>query len=61
MENVQLKCSRITIYQPNRYPFLMIDKVTEVCPGKWQKDIKTLQIMNVFKHFEDNPNMQVQN
>jgi 3-hydroxyacyl-[acyl-carrier-protein] dehydratase len=38
-------------YQPNRYPFLMIDYVTEVVPGKLQMDIKILQIMSGFFQF----------
>ena len=27
-------------YQPNRYPFLMIDYVDEVLPGKYVRGIK---------------------
>ena len=29
-------------YQPNRYPFLLIDRVTEVLPGKYAKGYKNV-------------------
>ena len=29
-------------YQPNRYPFLLIDRVTEVIPGKSAKGYKNM-------------------
>ena len=29
-------------YQPNRYPFLLIDRVTEVVPGKYAKGFKNI-------------------
>ena len=29
-------------YQPNRYPFLMIDRVTDVEPGEYAKGYKHL-------------------
>lgn len=46
-------------YQPNRYPFLMIDYVTEVIPGKSAKGYKNLTNNEWFfpKHFEGHPNM----
>lgn len=46
-------------YQPNRYPFLMIDRVTEVLPGKYAKGYKNLTNNEWFfpKHFPGNPNM----
>ena len=46
-------------YQPNRYPFLMIDRVTEVCPGKYAYGYKNLSNNEWFfpKHFQGNPNM----
>lgn len=46
-------------YQPNRYPFLMIDRVTEVLPGKYAKGYKNLSNNEWFfpKHFPGNPNM----
>lgn len=46
-------------FQPNRYPFLLIDRVTEVCPGKYAKGFKNLTNNEWFfpKHFPGNPNM----
>jgi 3-hydroxyacyl-[acyl-carrier-protein] dehydratase len=46
-------------YQPNRYPFLMIDRVTEVVPGKYAKGFKNLTNNEWYfpKHFPGNPNM----
>jgi 3-hydroxyacyl-[acyl-carrier-protein] dehydratase len=42
MKGFSLNCVELQEYQPNRYPFLMIDHVEEVIPGKSAKDIKTL-------------------
>lgn len=46
-------------YQPNRYPFLMIDYVTEVIPGVSAKGYKNLTNNEWYFpiHFEDRPNM----
>lgn len=46
-------------YQPNRYPMLMIDYVTEVVPGSYAKGYKNLTNNEWFfpKHFEGHPNM----
>ena len=46
-------------YQPNRYPFLMIDKVVDVCPGKYAIGYKNLTNNEWYfpKHFENHPNM----
>jgi len=46
-------------YQPNRYPFLMIDRVTEVSPGYYSIGFKNLTNNEWYfpKHFSDNPNM----
>tara|TARA_Y100001968_G_C19333826_1_gene705719 strand:- start:573 stop:1034 length:462 start_codon:yes stop_codon:yes gene_type:complete len=46
-------------YQPNRYPFLMIDRVTSVLPGKYAVGYKNLTNNEWFfpKHFVGNPNM----
>ena len=46
-------------YQPNRYPFLMIDRVTECLPGKYCKGYKNLTNNEWFfpKHFPEAPNM----
>lgn len=46
-------------YQPNRYPFLMIDFVTEVLPGKYAKGYKNLTVNEWYipVHFPGAPNM----
>ena len=46
-------------YQPNRYPFLMIDVVTEVEPGEYAKGYKNLTNNEWYfpKHFPEGPNM----
>ncbi len=46
-------------YQPNRYPFLMIDYVTEVIPGKSAIGYKNLTMNEWFFpiHFPNNPNL----
>ncbi len=46
-------------FQPNRYPFLMIDRVTEVMPGSYAYGFKNLSNNEWFfpKHFEGHPNM----
>ena len=37
-----LNYEELLAYQPNRYPFLMIDKVESVLPGKYAKGHKNL-------------------
>jgi 3-hydroxyacyl-[acyl-carrier-protein] dehydratase len=46
-------------YQPNRYPFLMLDGVTEVTPGVSAKGFKNLTQNEWFfpQHFPGAPNM----
>ena len=46
-------------YQPNRYPFLMIDFVDEVLPGKYAKGYKNLTFNEWYfpKHFPGSANM----
>lgn len=46
-------------YQPNRYPFLMIDRISEVFPGSHAIGFKNLTNNEWYfpKHFESNPNM----
>ena len=39
-----LNCTELLDYQPNRYPFLMIDYVTKFIPGK---------MANGYKNFKD--------
>ena len=58
-DSFSLNAQELQLYQPNRYPFLMIDKVTEVCPGKYAKGYKNLTNNEWYfpKHFENHPNM----
>lgn len=46
-------------YQPNRYPFLMIDRVDEVVPGKSARGFKHLSNNEWYfpQHFPGHPNM----
>ncbi|MDA9060384.1 beta-hydroxyacyl-ACP dehydratase [Candidatus Thioglobus sp.] len=46
-------------YQPNRYPFLMIDYVDEVLPGKYARGYKNMTLNEWFFpiHFPGGPNM----
>ena len=46
-------------YQPNRYPFLMIDYVDEVLPGKYANGYKNLTMNEWFfpVHFPSGPNI----
>ena len=46
-------------YQPNRYPFLMIDRVTDVEPGEYAKGYKHLTNNEWYfpVHFPKGPNM----
>ena len=59
MEGFSLDCVQLLEYQPNRYPFLMIDRVDEVVPGKRARGFKNLTMNEWYfpKHFEGNPNM----
>lgn len=54
-----LNAQELQEYQPNRYPFLMIDRVIEVVPGKYAKGYKNLTNNEWYfpKHFPGNPNM----
>jgi len=49
----------LLLYQPNRPPFLMIDYVTEVLPGKFANGYKNLNESEWYFpiHFPGNPNM----
>ena len=42
MEKLSLNADELRKYQPNRYPFLLIDRVTEVVPGKYAKGYKNV-------------------
>lgn len=54
-----LNAEELKKYQPNRYPFLMIDYVTDVEPGKHAKGYKNLTNNEWYFpiHFPDGPNM----
>ena len=59
MVGFSLNCIELQEYQPNRYPFLMIDHVDEVVPGKSAKGYKNLTLNEWYFpiHFPDGPNM----
>lgn len=54
-----LDCIELQDFQPNRYPFLMIDHVSEVLPGKYAKGYKNLSLNEWYFpiHFPGAPNM----
>lgn len=54
-----LNCIELQAYQPNRYPFLMIDHVDEVVPGKSARGYKNLTLNEWYfpVHFPGGPNM----
>ncbi len=59
MESFSLNSIELQRFQPNRYPFLMIDRVTEVLPGKFAKGFKNLTQNEWYFpiHFPGGPNM----
>ena len=59
MRPFSLDEKKLLLYQPNRPPFLMIDYVTEVLPGKYANGFKNLDENEWFFpiHFPGNPNM----
>jgi 3-hydroxyacyl-[acyl-carrier-protein] dehydratase len=59
MKPLTLDSLELQEYQPNRYPFLMIDYVEEVIPGKYAKGYKNLTMNEWYfpVHFPDGPNM----
>lgn len=46
---------------PHRYPFLLVDRITECVPGKYAKGYKNLTMNEAFfqGHFPGNPVMRV--
>ena len=54
-----LNAHQLQEYQPNRYPFLMIDYVTKVKPGKFAEGFKNFSNNEWFFpiHFKNNPNV----
>ena len=59
MSERKLSYEELLKFQPNRYPFLMIDVVTDVSPGKYAKGFKNLTMNEWYfpKHFPGHPNM----
>jgi len=59
MDKFSLNCIELQEYQPNRYPFLMIDHVDEVMPGKYARGYKSLTMNEWYfpVHFPGGPNM----
>lgn len=59
MQSFRLNSVELLKYQPNRYPFLMIDVVEDVLPGKYANGYKNLTMNEWYfpKHFPDGPNM----
>jgi 3-hydroxyacyl-[acyl-carrier-protein] dehydratase len=59
MEPFSLNCVALQEYQPNRYPFLMIDHVDAVFPGKYARGYKHLTLNEWYfpVHFPGGPNM----
>ena len=58
-EKFSLDYLELQAYQPNRYPFLMIDFVEEVVPGKYARGFKNLTMNEWYfpVHFPAGPNM----
>ena len=54
-----LNAQQLQDYQPNRYPFLMIDHVTKVTPGKTAEGYKNFTNNEWFfpVHFKGHPNV----
>ncbi len=59
MDGFSLNFLQLQDYQPNRYPFLMIDHVDEVIPGVSARGFKNLSMNEWFFpiHFPGAPNM----
>lgn len=58
-KNFSLNSIELQDYQPNRYPFLMIDYVTSVKPGFFAKGFKNISMNEWYipKHFPGHPNV----
>lgn len=59
MKKFSLNSTELLDYQPNRYPFLMIDYVTEVVPGVSAEGYKNLTMNEWYFpiHFPNHPNV----
>jgi len=58
-EKISFDIMEIMKMIPHRYPFLMVDKITECVPGKYAKGYKNLTMNEEFfqGHFPGNPIM----
>ena len=52
---MQLNSNEIQKILPHRYPFLLVDKITDFEPGKWAKGIKCVSVneMHFCGHFPE--------
>jgi 3-hydroxyacyl-[acyl-carrier-protein] dehydratase len=59
MDSFSLDCTELLEYQPNRYPFLMVDGISKVVPGKFANGFKNLSMNEWYfpVHFPGAPNM----
>lgn len=58
-EKLQFNVMEIAKMIPHRYPFLLVDRITECVPGKYCKGYKNVTVNEEFfnGHFPDNPIM----
>ena len=56
---MELSCSEIQEILPHRYPFLLVDRITDCTPGESAKGIKCVSAneMQFMGHFPGNPIM----
>ena len=55
MTNMELNSNQIQEILPHRYPFLLVDRITDMEPGKWAKGIKCVSAneMHFLGHFPE--------
>lgn len=55
MANMELNSNQIQEILPHRYPFLLVDRITDMEPGKWAKGIKCVSAneMHFLGHFPE--------
>ena len=58
-EKISLDIMQIMDMIPHRYPFLLVDRITECVPGKYSKGYKNVSMNEEFfqGHFPENPIM----
>ena len=58
-EKLSFDIQQIMEMIPHRYPFLLVDRITECVPGKYSKGYKNLTMNEEFfqGHFPNNPIM----